>query len=204
MEAPAKITQHFIFHYFNYYFKTIHTHGRQSQKNPPSQSPRRTQTRQVRPRLPPTPQPPSQTQPPLHLPPPYTPPYLGYGGSPRPNWKNNQNTWYPADDEKTHFKRNRNQPKVAHRKSVQPGNVVILLAGKHKGRRVVVLKHLASGNLLVTGPYAVNGVPLKRVNAAYVINTSTRVSLEGVNANVDDSFFKKQRKFTKNELKNAS
>ena len=81
---------------------------------------------------------------------------------------------------------------------------MILLAGKHRGRRVVVLKKLPTGNLLVTGPYAVNGVPLKRVNAAYVINTSAKVSLAGVNANVDNSFFKKQKKFKANELKNAS
>lgn len=55
------------------------------------------------------------------------------------------------------------------------------------------MKSLQSGNLLVTGPYAVNGVPLKRVNPAYVIATSTRVSLDGVNANVDDAFFRKQK-----------
>ena len=66
------------------------------------------------------------------------------------------------------------------------------------------MKNLASGNLLVSGPYAVNGVPLKRVNPAFTINTSTKVSLNGVNANVDDSFFKKQKRFTKKELKNAS
>jgi len=66
------------------------------------------------------------------------------------------------------------------------------------------LKSLASGNLLVTGPYAINGVPLRRVNPAYVISTSTKVALDGVNANVDDAFFKKARRYTKNELKNAS
>lgn len=69
---------------------------------------------------------------------------------------------------------------------------------------MVVLKSLASGNLLVTGPYAVNGVPLKRVNPAYVISTSTRVSLDGVNANVDDAWFKRQRTWSKFQLKNAS
>jgi large subunit ribosomal protein L6e len=78
------------------------------------------------------------------------------------------------------------------------------LSGRHRGRRVVVLKALSSGNLLVTGPYAINGVPLKRVNPAYVISTSTKVSLDGVNANVDDAWFKRQRTWTKFQLKNAS
>jgi large subunit ribosomal protein L6e len=78
------------------------------------------------------------------------------------------------------------------------------LSGRHRGRRVVVLKTLASGNLLVTGPYAINGVPLKRVNPAYVIATSTKVSLDGVNANVDDAWFKRQRTWTQFQLKNAS
>ena len=66
------------------------------------------------------------------------------------------------------------------------------------------MKSLASGNLLVTGPYAINGVPLRRVNPAYVISTSTKVALDGVQANVDDAFFKRARRYTKNELKNAS
>jgi len=90
------------------------------------------------------------------------------------------------------------------RKSITPGTVVILLSGVNRGRRVIALKTLASGNLLVTGPYAVNGVPLRRVNPAYVIATSTKVAVDGVKTNIDDSFFKKSRRFTKNELKNAS
>lgn len=119
--------------------------------------------------------------------------------------RNKSKTWYPADDEKGLIKRKRNVPRASTgRKSIQPGSVVILLSGVSRGRRVVVLKTLASGNLLVTGPYAINGVPLRRVNPAYVIATSLKVSLEGVNANVDDTFFKNHRLYTKNELKNAS
>ena len=130
---------------------------------------------------------------------------IALGGAPQKRLRNNANTWYPADDESKLYQRKSNQPKPSTgRKSVQPGNVVILLSGRHRGRRVVVLKSLASGNLLVTGPYAVNGVPLKRVNPAYVIATSTKVSLDGVNANVDDAWFKRQKTWTGSQLKNAS
>lgn len=131
--------------------------------------------------------------------------HLTFGGAPKRRLRNSAKTWYPADDEKAYIKRANSQPKPSKgRASVQPGSVVILLSGAHRGRRVVVLKRLASGNLLITGPYAVNGVSLGRVNPAYALATSTKVSLEGVNVNIDDSFFKKSTRFTKNELKNAS
>lgn len=37
-----------------------------------------------------------------------------------------------------------------------------------------------------------------------MIRTSTSVNLDGVTANVDDSFFRRQSRFTKNQLKQAS
>lgn len=59
---------------------------------------------------------------------------------------------------------------------------MIILAGRFRGKRVVYLKPLEDNTLLVSGPFKVNGVPLRRVNARYVIATSTRINVSGVDA----------------------
>jgi len=79
---------------------------------------------------------------------------------------------------KKDFKRpNKTPKKTALRKDIQAGQILILLSGRFRGRRVVFLRQLSSGLLLVTGPYKVNGVPLKRVNQAYTIATNTKVNV---------------------------
>lgn len=72
------------------------------------------------------------------------------------------------------------------RASLQPGTILILLAGRFRGKRVILLKHLDQGVLLITGPFKANGVPLRRVNARYVIATSKNVDLKGVDPKVID------------------
>jgi large subunit ribosomal protein L6e len=100
--------------------------------------------------------------------------------------------WYPAEDDKIHFKRHTPKaPKL--RSSIEPGRVLILLAGRFRGKRVVALKQLKSGLIAVTGPYKINGVPVKRVDQTYTLSTSAKISLAGVKTDtITDETFKKE------------
>ena len=116
--------------------------------------------------------------------------------------------WYPVSNLKAHFKRACKAPKASHIAApLTPGQVVIILSGRFRGRRVVFLKKLESNLLLVTGPYKYNGVPLKRVNAAYVLPTNTKLKVDAkVGDKVNDEFFQKvdiERKSEKDFLPDA-
>merc|ERR1712226_1364680 len=103
--------------------------------------------------------------------------------------------FYPVDQERRRFKTTgagksyRAAQKV--KEGIVPGSVLILVAGRHRGKRVVFLKQLESGLLLVTGPFKINGVPLRRVNQKYVLPTTTKLDLASISipANVDDKYF---------------
>ena len=101
--------------------------------------------------------------------------------------------WYPVTTTKQHFTRpSKVKPHESKlRKDLEEGQIVILLSGRFRGKRVVYLKRLESGLLLVTGPYKYNGVPLKRVNTAYVIPTKTKINVKGVADKITDDLFKK-------------
>ncbi|NP_001266146.1 60S ribosomal protein L6-2-like [Cicer arietinum] len=110
--------------------------------------------------------------------------------------------FYPAHDVQKPL-RNKHKPKPTKlRANITPGTVLILLAGRFKGKRVVFLKQLPSGLLTCSGPFKINGVPLRRVNQSYVIGTSTKVDVSSVNVDkFDDKYFSKvaEKKTTKGE-----
>ncbi|KAI0053004.1 60S ribosomal protein L6 [Auriscalpium vulgare] len=101
--------------------------------------------------------------------------------------------FYPAEDVRQPKKSRKAVQPPKLRSTITPGSILILLAGRFRGKRVVFLKQLESGLLLVTGPFKVNGVPLRRVNQAYVIATSTTVDLGDykVDAKFSDAYFSK-------------
>jgi len=81
------------------------------------------------------------------------------------------------------------------RPTLTPGRICIVLAGAHKGKRVVVLKQLASGLVLITGPMKLNGCPMRRINQIYLLATENALDVSTVKVpeNVNDDYFKRAR-----------
>jgi len=103
--------------------------------------------------------------------------------------------FYPAEDAPLPKKSRKVNNPTKLRVSITPGTVLILLTGRFRGKRVIFLKQLKSGLLLVSGPFKVNGVPLKRVNQAYVVATSTKVDITSCSVDkFDDLYFKREKK----------
>jgi len=100
--------------------------------------------------------------------------------------------FYPAEDAPKPLASRKTARPAKLRASITPGSILILLAGRFRGKRVVFLKQLASGLLLVTGPFKINGVPLRRVNQAYVQPTSTKIPLTAaIDEKFNDNYFKR-------------
>ncbi|KAJ6257263.1 60S ribosomal protein L6-B [Drechslerella dactyloides] len=113
-----------------------------------------------------------------------------FGSGSREIPANKASKWYPTADIPQPKKARKTQHPTKLRESLVPGTILIILAGRFRGKRVVYLKPLDGGVLLVTGPFKLNGVPLRRVNARYVIATSTKIDLPELDLDkFDDKYF---------------
>merc|ERR1712037_947138 len=89
------------------------------------------------------------------------------------------------------------------RASLTAGTVAIVLAGMGKGKRVVVLKQLGTGLLLITGPHKLNGCPLRRVNQRYLVATSTKLDISKKSKKEGDIFEAKKEAYKPSEQRKA-
>jgi ribosomal protein L14E/L6E/L27E len=71
-----------------------------------------------------------------------------------------------------------------------PGTILILLNKKMQGKKAILLKTTESNLFIVSGPYSLNGISLRRVNPRYTISTENKIDLQNLSLhNLNDEYF---------------
>nr|UXY87086.1 60S ribosomal protein L6B [Cryptomonas sp.] len=84
--------------------------------------------------------------------------------------------------------------------SLPIGSVLVLLSTKFQGRKVILLNVTKTGLFVISGPYALNGISLRRVNPRYIIPTQVEVNIKKINTSVfNDDYFNTLKQSKKNK-----
>lgn len=87
-------------------------------------------------------------------------------------------------------KKNINKKKYKEKKVIEKGSILILIGNKFNGKKCILLKYSKKGALIVSGPYSINGIPLRRINFKYAIQTDIKIDILGLNTQfLSDKYF---------------
>jgi len=97
------------------------------------------------------------------------------------------------------------KPVLKTRKKFKKGTVLILLGLKFQGKKSILLKITKKGFLVISGPFGINGISLRRINPRFAIPTEIKIDLSNLKLGfLNDNYFdflKKSNKIPSNYQK---
>jgi ribosomal protein L14E/L6E/L27E len=107
---------------------------------------------------------------------------------------NKRNKWINFLDLKKNarYKKTMNFMKKVSKDKIKPlpGTILILLNKKMQGKKAILLKTTESNLFIISGPFSLNGISLRRVNPRYTISTENKIDLQNLSLqNLNDEYF---------------
>ncbi|ABW98320.1 rpl6B (nucleomorph) [Hemiselmis andersenii] len=79
---------------------------------------------------------------------------------------------------------------IKTKKKFKIGSIIILLGSKFQGKKAVLLKITKKGLLIISGPFSVNGISLRRINPRYAVPTEIGIGLNNLQLGfLNDDYF---------------